>query len=181
MDFLEVLNGMNVQVPIGHVVAGIVAISTLVFVVKKVITVALAITSKVTFAIASKVTFASVAAGLLMITGLTGIGFSVGELNSGKVNKHYMSNMSNDDLTYLSTRLDKEKLGVVLDYVKARDSRNRDKEKLNVVLDYAQGQDLKNVTEPTVEYLDRKMPCTLLGFSLALLFMAAAAWFAESK
>jgi hypothetical protein len=170
---LQNLNGMNlnVQVPVGYVIAGLMIIGAVFFVIKKAIA--------ITLAVASKVTFASVAASILMITGLTGTGYSIGEFASGKVSdkKDYLSN---DELMRLMTHynIDKDRLTVLLQYAKDRDANM-----MKVISETPRPiawNSAPQAQPQEPEYVDYRTPWTLLGSSLAFLIMSIL-WFVRSN
>lgn len=170
-SILQNLDGlnMNVQVPVGYVLAGLVAVAAVTYVVKKCVMLALAI--------AAKVTFASVACGILLLGGLSGTGYSIGEFASGKVEKQEKSHnyISNDELLRLASNgsVDRDRLKLVLDYANQRDKMTTAETKTHYVVNETQ--------QPQVsEYKDYKQPWTILGLSVSML-LTSLVWFIRAN
>lgn len=131
MDFLNQLNSVNVQVPIGYVLAVIAVIGGTIFAVRKVLL--------LVSALLARVTFAAVGSSALLLSGLSGAGWSVGQMNSGPAEKTDPYLLTNSELKSLANSgADKAKIDAVLDYAKSRDKiilQNRENNKFVSILD----------------------------------------------
>lgn len=163
----QLLNGMNLnfQVPVGYVLLAISVLWGGYMVIRKTIAIALALVAKVSFGM--------LCSSILMLAGLTGGGWSVGSLVSGKTEERKAEHvLSNQDIKTLATcsTTNANALEKLLEYTKERDKLlARDRTQY-----VAAGGVQDKHTEP--EYNDYTIPFTTLFGSLGLI-LCGVVWF----
>jgi hypothetical protein len=169
MEFLNQLNSVNVQMPVGYV---LLAMGLFWSGWKLTMLAYRAIVS-----LAAKVSFAMLGSGVLVLGGLTGSGYSVGEFVSGPEKPQPPSEtctFSNSDLSKLVTNnnADKEKLTIALEYAKERDKLLQ-KQPRTVQVAPEDGKS----AQPKPSYSpDYKLPASLLAASIGMI-LCGAVWF----